>query len=196
MRKSVKNTGGVTYDQVFKSVGDPHRLQILALLREKELSAGEILQALDVVQSTLSHHMKSLVDAGVVHAVRHGKWTYYSLNTEVLSEASRFLEEYAEGTKKPAGYAEKEAGQIPAAAQKAAGSGSDAVQSANTAETKEDNFRPGFPEHENITAASSGEEGRSAQKTVKEKSETAAPAEEKEGKKKSKKGKKGKKGKK
>jgi len=167
MRNSMKNTGGVTYDQIFKSVGDPHRLQILALLREKELSAGEILQALDVVQSTLSHHMKSLVDAGVVRAVRHGKWTYYSLNAEVLSEASRFLEEYAEGTKEPAGYAEKETGQAPAAVQKAEENGRDAAQSAS-----------------------------SAQKAMKEKPGPVAAAEEKEGKKKSKKGKKGKKGKK
>ena len=94
MRNRVNNTGGVTYDQVFRAIGDPHRLQILTLLREKELSAGEILKMLDVVQSTLSHHMKSLVDAGVVTASRHGKWTYYSLNTEVLTDSVSFLGEF------------------------------------------------------------------------------------------------------
>ena len=108
MRNSVKSTGGVTYDQIFKAIGDPHRLLILSLLREKEMSAGEILQALDIVQSTLSHHMKSLTDAGVVTAVRHGKWTYYSLNTECLSGAAAFLEEYAQGTRQ---YADKGGGE-------------------------------------------------------------------------------------
>ena len=108
MRNSLNNTGGVTYDQIFRAIGDPHRIQILALLREKELSAGEILKALDVVQSTLSHHMKNLVDAGIVTASRHGKWTYYSLNTKILSDAVHFLGEYAEGTKLQAGFLQKE----------------------------------------------------------------------------------------
>ncbi len=115
MRNSVNNTGGVTFDQIFRAIGDPHRLKILALLREKELSAGEILKALDVVQSTLSHHMKNLVDAGIVTASRHGKWTYYSLNTDILSDAVRFLEEYAEGTKIQAGFAVKEKNNRPEA---------------------------------------------------------------------------------
>ena len=99
MKNRVSNAGGVTFDQIFRAIGDPHRLQILMLLLENELSAGEILQALDVVQSTLSHHMKSLVDAGVVTASRHGKWTYYSLNTEILKEIVSYLDQFTEGTK-------------------------------------------------------------------------------------------------
>ena len=99
MKNRASKAGGVTFDQIFRAIGDPHRLQILLLLHEKELSAGEILKALDVVQSTLSHHMKSLVDAGVVIASRHGKWTYYSLNTEVLKETVSYLDQFTDGTK-------------------------------------------------------------------------------------------------
>ena len=99
MKKSVPFAGGEAFDRVFRALGDPHRIQIIALLREKELSAGEILEAIDVVQSTLSHHMKTLSDSGVVNAVRRGKWTYYSLNESNLAHAAAFLEEYSKGTR-------------------------------------------------------------------------------------------------
>ena len=91
-------TGAGSVDRVFRALGDPHRIRIIELLREKELSAGEILEAIDVVQSTLSHHMKTLADSGAVNAVRRGKWTYYSLNKEVLAETAAFLGDCANGT--------------------------------------------------------------------------------------------------
>ena len=110
MKNRASNAGGVTFDQIFRAIGYPHRLQILLLLHERELSAGEILKALDVVQSTLSHHMKCLVDSGTVTASRHGKWTYYSLNTEVLKEAVSYLDQFTEGTKVRAQF---EQGTVP-----------------------------------------------------------------------------------
>ncbi len=100
MENIVKMTGAETYDRMFKALGDVHRIEIMELLREKELSAGEILAAVDVVQSTLSHHMKTLVDAGVVNALRRGKWTYYSLNQQSLAFAAAFLEDLSKGTRK------------------------------------------------------------------------------------------------
>ena len=68
MKNRVSNAGGVTFDQIFKAIGDPHRLQILMLLLENEMSAGEILKALDIVQSTLSHHMNTGVKAAAVES--------------------------------------------------------------------------------------------------------------------------------
>lgn len=82
------------YDGVFKALGDEHRLRILRLLAKKELSAGEILESMDIVQSTLSHHMKVLTDNGVVTATRSGKWTIYSVNRPVLQEAAERLEAF------------------------------------------------------------------------------------------------------
>lgn len=99
MENKGMNAGTGAYDRIFRAIGDPHRVQILELLRENELSAGEILEAIDVVQSTLSHHMKTLVDSGVVNASRRGKWTYYSLNSDTLSNAADFLADFAQGTK-------------------------------------------------------------------------------------------------
>lgn len=82
------------YGGFFKALGDDHRLQILRLLSEKQLSAGEILASMDIVQSTLSHHMKVLTDSGVVTAARSGKWTIYSVNMEVMRSASAFLDDF------------------------------------------------------------------------------------------------------
>lgn len=91
MRRSGTYAGAAEYDQIFRAVGDPHRIRILGLLKDKEMSAGEILAELDIVQSTLSHHMKNLVEAGLVSAERRGKWTYYKLEEMTLVEAGNFL---------------------------------------------------------------------------------------------------------
>ena len=82
------------YGGFFKALGDDHRLQILRLLSEKQLSAGEILASMDIVQSTFSHHMKVLTDSGVLTAARSGKWTIYSVNMEVMRSASAFLDDF------------------------------------------------------------------------------------------------------
>lgn len=92
-----KNDGRTTgYDEIFRALGDPHRMQIIDLLAQREMNAGELLEPLDIVQSTLSHHMKVLTDSGVVNAVRKGKWTLYSLNERSLQDACRVLGLYAE----------------------------------------------------------------------------------------------------
>ena len=59
-QRSIQNERAA-FDQIFKAVGDPHRLKIIQLLAEQELNAGELLQSIDIVQSTLSHHMKILI---------------------------------------------------------------------------------------------------------------------------------------
>jgi ArsR family transcriptional regulator len=98
-QRSIQNERAA-FDQIFKAVGDPHRLKIIELLAEQELNAGELLQSIDIVQSTLSHHMKCLVESGIVNARRNGKWTCYTLNTEVIHDAYDFLGQYLGGTKK------------------------------------------------------------------------------------------------
>ncbi len=65
--------------ECFRALGDENRLRILVLLEEKELCAGDILKSMDIVQSTLSHHMKILTEAGLVICRKQGKWSYYSL---------------------------------------------------------------------------------------------------------------------
>lgn len=77
--------------ELFRIFGDESRLKILELLKEKELSAGDLLQSLDIAQSTLSHHMKVLTEAGVVICRKQGKWSMYSINHGRLAEISESI---------------------------------------------------------------------------------------------------------
>ena len=63
--------------EVFKALGDEHRIQILCLLHDGEKCACQLLEALNISQPTLSHHMKVLCEAGLVTGRKEGKWTHY-----------------------------------------------------------------------------------------------------------------------
>jgi ArsR family transcriptional regulator, arsenate/arsenite/antimonite-responsive transcriptional repressor len=65
---------------VYKAFCDGHRLHILDQLSLGERCACDLLEKVNIGQSTLSHHMKILVESGVVSARKMGKWTYYSLD--------------------------------------------------------------------------------------------------------------------
>jgi ArsR family transcriptional regulator len=79
--------------RVFKALCDPNRLMIIEMLQSGEKCACKILQDLDIVQSTLSHHMKILCESGFVNGYRDGKWMYYSLNQENFVIAKRVLDQ-------------------------------------------------------------------------------------------------------
>ncbi|WP_459931301.1 ArsR/SmtB family transcription factor [Desulfosporosinus burensis] len=79
--------------KVFKALSDPNRLIIIEMLQSRERCACEILEDLNISQSTLSHHMKMLCDSGLVGYRRHGKWMYYSLSKEGCEAAKNLLNE-------------------------------------------------------------------------------------------------------
>jgi ArsR family transcriptional regulator len=85
-----------TYNQgvlLFKALSDFNRLMIVDMLSCGELCACVILEKLNITQPTLSHHMKTLCDSGLVHGRKEGKWTYYSLDNEVTKNLLSLLEE-------------------------------------------------------------------------------------------------------
>lgn len=86
----------IEYARIFRALGDRHRIQILNLLMEKERNAGELLELVDVVQSTLSHHMKALCESGLVIPRKEQKWTYYTVSHETVEAAREFLKQYLE----------------------------------------------------------------------------------------------------
>ena len=77
--------------RVFKAFCDVNRLQILELLQSGERCACDLLENLRIGQSTLSHHMKILCDAGVVDGRKEGKWVYYSILPEGIEYAHKLL---------------------------------------------------------------------------------------------------------
>ena len=66
----------LTLDRL-RAAGEPTRLRILALLRERDLSVGEIVQVLSLSQPRLSHHLKALTGAGLVERLPEGSFVFY-----------------------------------------------------------------------------------------------------------------------
>ena len=79
--------------RVFKALGDENRLQILGLLQSGEKCACKLLDALQIGQSTLSHHMKILCDSGIVTSREEGKWTHYQISKTGSEKAVELLKE-------------------------------------------------------------------------------------------------------
>ena len=69
---------------VFRALSDPNRLAAIDMIRTEEKCACKILEALNISQPTLSHHMKILCDSGLVNSRREGKWMHYSINAELF----------------------------------------------------------------------------------------------------------------
>ena len=78
--------------RVFKAFCDENRLQILEMLQSGEKCDCKLLEALQISQSTLSHHMKILCDSGIVQGRKKGKWVHYSLDPAGVKRAKVLLD--------------------------------------------------------------------------------------------------------
>ena len=82
----------------FKVLTDPNRLMILDIISCSEMCACDILEKLQISQSTLSHHMKQLFDCGLIDIRRDGKWSYYSLHATGIQDLECDLHSLATNT--------------------------------------------------------------------------------------------------
>ena len=78
---------------VAKALSDPIRLQLVDVLRKHagKVCVCELVPLFDVGQSTLSHHLKVLRDAGLVDSERQGLWAYYYVLSRPLEELAAWL---------------------------------------------------------------------------------------------------------
>ncbi len=78
---------------LFKALSDPARVAIIATLArtEHEVCVCDFTSGLDLNQSTISHHLKLLKDAGLVTSERRGTWGYYSLAPDALARLEAAL---------------------------------------------------------------------------------------------------------
>ena len=76
----------MAFADTFKALSDPARRQILELLKNGPLSAGDIGTHFDMTGATISYHLKILKQAGLVFESREKNFIYYQLNTSVLEE--------------------------------------------------------------------------------------------------------------
>ena len=79
-------------EAALKAIAEPRRRQILALVRDEELSAGEIAGHFDVTRPAISQHLNVLKEAGLVNERRNGTRRLYSARPEGLVEVKAFLD--------------------------------------------------------------------------------------------------------
>lgn len=81
-------------NNLFKALNDSTRRQILELLKEKDLTAGEIAAHFDISKPSISHHLDLLKRADLVIGIRQGQFISYSLNMSVFEEVIQWLMQF------------------------------------------------------------------------------------------------------
>ena len=79
--------------EILKALSEPTRLKIIDMLSCGEMCACHILDGLSITQSTLSHHMKVLMECGLVSGRKDATWMYYTIRTERVEQFQRFIGE-------------------------------------------------------------------------------------------------------
>jgi ArsR family transcriptional regulator len=79
--------------RVLKAIAEPNRLRVLSLVAARDGAACvcDLTEPLGLSQPTVSHHLKTLVDAGLLHREKRGVWAYFSLVPGALDDVARVL---------------------------------------------------------------------------------------------------------
>jgi ArsR family transcriptional regulator, arsenate/arsenite/antimonite-responsive transcriptional repressor len=87
---SLSNEQAEATAMLFKALADPHRVKIINLLATSPdpVCVCEFTGPLRLSQPTVSHHLKKLVDAGLLDREQRGTWAFYSLNHDTLGRLS------------------------------------------------------------------------------------------------------------
>jgi ArsR family transcriptional regulator, arsenate/arsenite/antimonite-responsive transcriptional repressor len=80
--------------RLFRVIGDPARVRILNVLatNEEAVCVCSLIEPLGLSQPTVSHHLKTLTDAGLLVREQRGKWAYFSLRPEALARLANLLD--------------------------------------------------------------------------------------------------------
>ncbi|NCI48536.1 winged helix-turn-helix transcriptional regulator [Sediminibacterium roseum] len=85
---------------LFKALNDQTRREILELLKDGDLTAGEIADRFHISKPSISHHLDLLKQAELVTSVKEGQFIYYSLNTTVMDEVLKWIIQFSKNKKK------------------------------------------------------------------------------------------------
>lgn len=78
-------------NDVFKALNDPARREILHMLKEGDMTAGDIASRFNMTAPSISHHLDKLKRAGLVTTVKKGQFVYYSANTSIMDDLLNYL---------------------------------------------------------------------------------------------------------
>jgi ArsR family transcriptional regulator, arsenate/arsenite/antimonite-responsive transcriptional repressor len=104
VRQALDERAATDLARMFKALGDPVRLRLLSLIASRSDAEGrgevcvcDLLGAFDVQQSTISHHLRVLREAGLVDCERRATWVYYWVVPSALARLSSLLQSNADG---------------------------------------------------------------------------------------------------
>ncbi len=83
--------------EAFKALADPTRRKILDLLKNKDLTAGEIANQFEMSKPSISQHLKILKAANLIEDEKQGQFIYYHLNTTVFQELISWAMSFTKG---------------------------------------------------------------------------------------------------
>ena len=86
-------------NHLFKALNDPTRRSILEMLKDKDMTAGEIAAQFDMSWPSVSHHLELLRKADLVVAQKEGQYIYYSINTTVMDDMLQWLLQFTKKRK-------------------------------------------------------------------------------------------------
>ena len=89
--ETVIRSNFMSLSKTLNALNDSTRVQILNILKEAPLSAGEICNHFSITDAAISRHLSILKDADLVRARRSGKYIYYELNISILDETILWL---------------------------------------------------------------------------------------------------------
>jgi ArsR family transcriptional regulator len=79
---------------LFKALNDRTRREILEMLKERDMTAGEIADSFHISKPSISHHLDLLKQAGLVESLRNGQFIYYSINTTVMDDIVKWFVQF------------------------------------------------------------------------------------------------------
>lgn len=80
--------------QLFKALGDPTRVRLLSLIAAHpggEACVCDLTESVGLTQPTVSHHLKLLVDAGLITREQRGRWSYHRIEQDALDALAETL---------------------------------------------------------------------------------------------------------
>ena len=81
----------MSLQNTLKALSDPIRREILGMLKDGRMSAGDIVSHFEVTGASISRHLSVLKDADLIRDEREGKFIFYELNTSVLEDIMLFI---------------------------------------------------------------------------------------------------------
>ncbi|SDN30329.1 DNA-binding transcriptional regulator, ArsR family [Fictibacillus solisalsi] len=78
-------------NEVFKALADPTRRQILDLLKNRDMTAGEIADHFHMTKPTISHHLNTLKKTELIQDEKRGQYIIYSINTTVFQDVMNWF---------------------------------------------------------------------------------------------------------